>query len=433
MFPSTQKKLKIALCAGMLGGVLLFPNVNVEASPIQEVTVDLVSTDEEMPASVKQRVEASIIAIGNRILVGKEKDLFLLNQSQYNVVLSDIVNRVVAGYIVSGLEMEYGTTTVMHIKLSPVGQTIKKVNTIIEYRNIMPLAQELIQEDLVNITHQMSNLLIGLPVDSLGWAESVSQTAGQQIVNQALPEFDAHFKVDSGEETTVHISLVPRGEIIRTGKLTFRKTTIPRLFMYRATSKTEQTMWDLEGLPVDFVVRHREEISMYMKNMLEQDSFVKQYDLDIETLLHPGIETELLVDALTDHWIIQGEAWLDIGHEGKKNTAINGFLGHYVGTNDVVFGEIRFYPSPVTFNVFGGWQHYFGKAFYMGMKYNFSNNEIHYLVHKDFGTSWAFQYDRNFTDSIDEIGVLYKLHNYMTIEYIYNNEEGNWLRLIVNL
>ena len=67
------------------------------------------------------------------------------------------------------------------------------------------------------------------------------------------------------------------------------------------------------------------------------------------------------------------------------------------------------------------------------MKYNFSNNEIHYLVHKDFGTSWAFQYDRNFTDSIDEIGVLYKLHNYMTIEYIYNNEEGNWLRLIVNL
>ena len=144
MFPSTQKKLKIALCAGMLGGVLLFPNVNVEASPIQEVTVDLVSTDEEMPASVKQRVEASIIAIGNRILVGKEKDLFLLNQSQYNVVLSDIVNRVVAGYIVSGLEMEYGTTTVMHIKLSPVGQTIKKVNTIIEYRNIMPLAQELI-------------------------------------------------------------------------------------------------------------------------------------------------------------------------------------------------------------------------------------------------------------------------------------------------
>lgn len=42
-------------------------------------------------------------------------------------------------------------------------------------------------------------------------------------------------------------------------------------------------------------------------------------------------------------------------------------------------------------------------------------------------------YDRNVTEAWNEFGLLYKLHNYMTVEYVYNNKDGNWFRLIANL
>lgn len=33
----------------------------------------------------------------------------------------------------------------------------------------------------------------------------------------------------------------------------------------------------------------------------------------------------------------------------------------------------------------------------------------------------------------NEYGLSYKIHNYITLEYVYNDEEGKWLRLIANL
>lgn len=78
----------------------------------------------------------------------------------------------------------------------------------------------------------MTELLTGLPVDSVGWAESVSQSAGRDLMKQILPEFDAKFEVHSGKETKVRIFLIPKGEIVRSSVLSFHKTTIPRILLF---------------------------------------------------------------------------------------------------------------------------------------------------------------------------------------------------------
>ncbi len=432
MVPSLWTK-KIMRAGFFLLACFTFASPDVMAAQIQNIDVSVSSVQGEIPDSVGKRIEASISAIGNRVFVGKDDSLFRLNKPQYDKVLADIVNRVVIGYIVSDLQVDYGSQTSISVRLQPVGEIIQTVQTEIDYGNLTPQAASYVQKDTAEIPTLMSELLTGLPVDSVGWAESVSESAGRNLIERILPEFDAKFEVQSGRETKVRIFLIPKGEIVRTGELSFRKTTIPRLLMFRAATHAEDAMKGLEGLPVNFVSRHAQEISGHMKEILLEDPFIKKYEIEIETELFVGERSILKVDALTDHWTIKTEAWLDAGRDGNKNYAFRGILGHYIGKRDVLFSEVRIYPGPMDWNLYGGIAHRFGNAFDAGYKYDFVEDSSHMFGVIPFGEKIAFRFDRDFSKKENEYGLSYKIHNYMTIEYVYNEEEGKWLRLIANL
>ena len=84
-------------------------------------------------------------------------------------------------------------------------------------------------------------------------------------------------------------------------------------------------------------------------------------------------------------------------------------------------------------DIFGGWYHHFGSVMDVGYKYNFLNNENHVFGVIPFGEQFALRYDRNFKTRDNEFGLSYKIHNYMTLEYVYNDKDGKWLRIIANL
>lgn len=403
------------------------------AAPVESVNVSISSAGESIPPSVEKRIQASISAIGNRVLVGKEDSQFLLNAAAYDKVIADIVNRVVVGYVVSDISVSYGPETNIAVELQPVGRVIRHVTTEIDYGNLSPEAAELVRKDTVGISARMSDLLLGLPVDSVGWAESVSQSAGRDLLGDVLPEFQATFEVSSEEDTRVKIYLIPRGEIVRAAVLTFRETAVPRLLMYRAAADTEKALQGLEGLPVAFVRRHSRDIEDVMRRRLLQDEFIRRYEINIRTAFLAGPSSELKVDALTDHWLIRTEAWLDAGRDGNRTTALKGMLGHYAGKKDILFGEARFYPGPMDWNIYGGWIRRIGREYALGYKYDFSEKNSHVLAGKTFGDRWAFRFDRNLTEKENEYGLSYRIHNYMTVEYVYNEEEGKWIRFIANL
>ena len=430
MFPSYKKWM---LRAGLSLLVSSFMTSAALAAPIEDVTVEVSSTADPIPPAVEKRIAASISSIGNRILKGKEENLFRLNEGQYNKVLADIINRVVVGYVVDDIHADYSRQAKIQVSLSPVGQMIREVETEIDYGNLSPEAAAYVKKDTAEVPILMNNLLTGLPVDSVGWAESVSESAGRDLLSQILPEFQANFEVESGEKTKVRIFLIPQGPIVRTGKLTFHKTTIPRLLLLRAVTETEHAVRSLEGLPVNFVGRHDRELAESLNEILKKDSFVTTYGIETKTTLIPGETTVLKVDALTDHWIIRTEAWVDAGRDGNRNTAIEGMLGRFVGKKDVVFGEARLYTGPMDWNVFAGWYHHFGQTLDVGYKHDFIEKSNHIFSYVPIGERWAFRYDRDFKKRENEYGLSYKIHNYMTLEYVYNDEEGRWLRLIANL
>lgn len=430
-FPAGKRVRAIALLG--ISAFVLASGEAADAAEIRSVRADVSCVGGEIPPSVSRRIRASIEAIGGRVLTGKEDRPFLLDPGVYDKALADIVNRVVVGYIVSDIQVSYGEDTRIHVTLQPIGRIIQSVDTEIEYGNLTPEAAALIRKDLSGVGERMQELLIGLPVDSVGWAESVSQSAGRDFLASVLPEFQTNLEVESGEHTRVRIYLIPQGKIIRTGALDFRETSVPRVLMYRAAEKTERTLQGLEGLPVAFVQRHQAEIEEALKKELLEDSFIRRYEIEIRTALEPGEATSLKVDALTDHWYIRTEAWLDAGRDGNRSTALDGILGHYAGRSDLLFGEARLYPGPMDWNIYAGWMHRFGKDYSLGAKYDFTEDSGHILGRKIFGDRWAVRYERDLKEKINEYGVSYRIHNYMTLEYVYNDEEGKWLRLIANL
>lgn len=432
MFSSFLKKQMMRAGFLLLVSSFLLP-FSAEAAPIEKVDVSLSAVGGDLPPAVEKRVISSISSIGNRVLVGKEESLFSLNSSAYNKVLADIINRVVIGYVVSDLTVSYGRDTALHVTLQPVGQIIRHVDTEIDYGGLTPEAARYVAADTADVPALMDNLLIGLPVDSVGWAESVSQSAGRDLLSQILPEFQANFEVVSGENTKVKIYLIPQGKIVRSSRLTFEKTTIPRLLMLRAAEETETALSALRGLPVDFVTRHSGKISSDMNDILKKDSFIQKYGIATDTTLISGETAELRVNALTDHWVIRTEVWLDAGRDGDKNTAVEGMLGHYIGRHSTVFGEARFYPGPMDWNVYGGFSHQFGSFMDLGYKYDFVDNANHIFGNVPIGNKFSLRYDRDFKKRENEFGFSYKIHNYITLEYVYNDEDGKWLRLIANL
>lgn len=432
MFSSLLKKQMMRAGFLLLVSSFLLP-FSAKAAPIEKVDVSLSAVGGDLPPAVEKRVISSISSIGNRVLVGKEESLFSLNSIAYNKVLADIINRVVIGYVVSDLTVSYGRDTALHVTLQPVGQIIRHVDTEIDYGGLTPEAARYVAADTADVPALMDNLLIGLPVDSVGWAESVSQSAGRDLLSQILPEFQANFEVESGENTKVKIYLIPQGKIVRSSRLTFEKTTIPRLLMLRAAEETETALSAIRGLPVDFVTRHSGKISSDMNDILKKDSFIEKYGIATDTTLVSGETAELRVNALTDHWVIRTEVWLDAGRDGDKNTAVEGMLGHYIGRHSTVFGEARFYPGPMDWNVYGGFSHQFGSFMDLGYKYDFVDNANHIFGNVPIGNKFSLRYDRDFKKRENEFGFSYKIHNYITLEYVYNDEDGKWLRLIANL
>ncbi len=406
---------------------------DIQAAPVETVSVSVTSVGEPIPASVAKRISAGVEAIGGRVLIGKEESIFKLRQAAYDKVLSDIVNRVVVGYVVSDLAVRYGKETQIDVALTPVGRMVQSTETIVDYGNLSPLARQLVEKDVAGLSEKMAALLVGLPVDSVGWAESVSQSAGRDVVAANLPEFEATFDVKSAEHTIVRVSLVPQGEIVRTARLTFRETTVPRVLLLRAVNGTEKRLRELEGLPVAFLRRHKKDIEDEMRQSLQSDSFIQRYGIEVRTELACGRETELKTDALTDRWLIRTEGWFDVGRDGNRNTMVDGILGHFLWPHDLLFGEARFYPGPVEWEIYGGYAHRFGKSYLFGYKYDFTNQAGHVFGSKKFGDRWELRFDRDLRKKVNEYGVSYRLHNYLALEYVYHTQDGKWLRLIANL
>jgi hypothetical protein len=187
----------------------------------------------------------------------------------------------------------------------------------------------------------------------------------------------------------------------------------------------------LRGLPVAFVERHKDYFTGEITQAAARHPAARQYGITLTPIVHPGTDTQITLNAETSKYRVTLEGNLDVGHQ-EDNTSAKFHFGKFTGTRDEAFFEINFIPDNLTWEFEPGWGHKFTENTVAGIRYNLSERESTLWLNQYVGSNWTIRFEHMPKSEYNEIGVKYKLHEFLSAEYVITEKE-NWLRLVANL
>ncbi|HMM20911.1 MAG TPA: hypothetical protein PKA10_09215 [Selenomonadales bacterium] len=419
------------ICAVLAVLMLVGAVAAAQGSTVDSVTVSVRSDGVPPPTRVTKRMELSVATVGEHVLIGKKVTDIAANSAAYEAVIKEVFDRVLVGYFVQDVTIVPGPDTQISVVVKPWGEVVREVSLETDFGNLPPVAIELIKQDMGNIQEKLSRVLVGMPVDALDWAGSMSKTVIRESLSDQLPEFRVGIEFIPGPVTVAKLSLTPIGPIVRDVSVTLRSRTLPNLILLDTRPTVEAEAAVLRGLPVAFVERHNAFFAERLKAAAARHSVASRYGFELTASLIPGFETVVLIETETTKYNIGLEAYLDMGRT-EYDTSLRLHIGKKVGNFDELFLETTFIPSTVSWEFVPGWGHRLGAKTEAGAKYNLSDDKALLWLRQDLGSNWMLRLERTPADDRNELGVRYKLHDYLSVEYVFTNDD-NWLRLIGNL
>lgn len=409
----------------------LWPGTGSAASPTVDKIAVTITAAEPPPDRVAKRMTASITTVGEEMLAGRTVADVATNQANYEKLIREIFDRVLVGYSVEQATIIPGTTTRILVVLAPWGEVVRNVALELDSGGLSPGLMDLLNQDIGQLEDQVADVLIGLPVDSVAWAGGVSKVVIRELLANQLPEFRSNLEITAGQETHIKLSLIPTGPVIDTVQLSLRSRTIPNILLAEASPVVREAAGMMRGLPVAFVERHQEYFSTAVQSAAAKHRLVDKYGITLTPVIDPGVDTKVTLNAETDKYRLTLEGNLDVGRE-EDNTSAKLHFGKYTGSRDEIFLEIKLVTDNLEWDFEPGWGHEFTETTFAGLKYNVSERHSTLWLNHYIGTNWMFRLEDTPKNDYYEVGVRYKLHEFLSAEYVFTEKE-NWLRLIANL
>lgn len=405
--------------------------VYAAADTVETVTVSITSPEGKPPARVAKRMEASVATVGNHVFTGRGVAEINSGKDAYERIVSDVIGRVLVGYSVEEVHISPGRITQISVIITPWGDVVRDVHLEMDFGNLSPEVAGLITKDMGDLEELLAGVLVGLPIDSLDWAGGVSKTVIRELLTAQLPEFRSNFDIVSGTQTTVRLSLAPQGPVVQDTRVTLRSRTIPNVLLWKAKPAVEEAAKMMNGLPVAFVERHSAYFNTHLAEVVKDHPIAKEYGLTLTPEVIAGKQTQIQLKAETTKYRLTLEGYVDMGRE-DDNTAIKLHAGKFINSADEVFTEVEFLPSSVSWKFYPGWSHRIGTTTYAGLKYDISDKDNILWINQNFGSDWSLRLEHASSTEGDEIGLRYKIHDFLSAEYVVGEHE-NWLRLIGHL
>ncbi|WP_425058604.1 hypothetical protein SCACP_32620 [Sporomusa carbonis] len=418
--------LILVLC---LAGAL--PGAGYAASGTVDKITASVTAAAPPPDKIAKRMTASVTTVGEQMLMGRTVEDVTMNQAGYEKLVREIFDRVLIGYSVTQVTIIPGATTHIQVAVTPWGDVVRDVSLEVDISGLSPELAALIKKDMGNVEEQIGNVLIGLPVDSVEWAGGVSKAVIREMLSGRLPEFRSNLEITAGERTAVKLSLVPSGPVVQDVSVALRSRTIPNVLLAEAGPAVKEAAGMLRGLPVAFVERHQDYFTEKISSAAASHPLASKYGLTLTPVIVPGTETGITLDIETDKYRVSLEGNLDVGRN-EDNTSAKLHVGQFVGKRDEVFLEVSLIPSSFTWKFEPGWGRKLSETTAAGIRYDFSGGQSTLWFNKYAGANWTIRLERTPKTNYNEFGVRYKMHDFLSAEYVVNKKE-NWLRLIANL
>lgn len=399
---------------------------------VDHVHVELQSLQGTMPPLVQKRIAASLETVGNHVFVGRDDGDIRAHLSDYDYTVNDIMNRVLVGYTVEQLQIVPGSETTLQVSVRPWGDTIQSVSVQMDYGALPPLGTALAAKDVQAAQGMIENLLVGLPVDALDWANGAVQGVMEAELERMLPEFYPHIVIEGQAHAKVTVYFLPKLPVIRNVDVDVEAENVPKVIFLSTRKHLEATYKGLEGLPVAFAKRHEQELQQDIADRLARQWVITQYKLKVTPTLDIRDDVTITLHSQTDFYDIQGGAYLDVGRDDAPHgdeTVLTALVGRKLGSHHEVYGKVEFMPSSVAWNVIPGYMYRWGRGQQVGYQFETDDDSHHLWYRQPFGKRWGIRLDRDLTHDTNEVGLLYRVHEYVGLEYIFSDHD-QWLRVI---
>jgi len=415
------------LCA--IGFVSVNPGAKAAQPLVDTVQVE-VQADGHLPLLIQRRMESSVHTIADQVLTGHAVNETMLKRSEYEQLIREVFNRILIGYTVTAVQIAPGSDTQVTVHLVPWDDVIKKIDTTVQVEGMPSEITALALQDVAGIEKLFEQNMLGLPIDAADWTNGILKSSLNAFMQEHLPEFRADFDVEPGSVTKVKIVLYPKVPVVRNVDLAMRSESMPNILLLNYRPRIQKKSDIMLGVPVDFVKRHSDYFNQVLVSALDDQKDFRLFHVKTRIELTPGEKTYVKSHSDTDRYSFTLEGYFDVNSKAD-NTAFRIHLGRFISSLDEVFTEIDFYPQSVTWKAFYGYEREMLPTVKLGMKYDSNAHNGVFILKKKFDDKWRLRYEYAFADQTEELGLRYKIHDFVSLEYIIDDKDS-WLRLIGN-
>lgn len=437
IFVEGTKHQKCLLQGILLLLLLLIFSISAEAAPrISSVDATVTATT-TIPAPVAHRMESSIHAISEQLLLGKSATMSPDDAGKNAAIIREVFDKVLVGYTVTSVVIGPAEVATVHVELTPWADRIEHVTVTTQVDGMPPEVESLVRQDLAGVEQAFDEALLGLPIAAADWTNGVLKREVQAYLEAHLPEFRADFDVTADEDAAVTLTVYPRLPVVRTVDLSMRSNTMPNMLLLSHRELMKERADLLVGVPVAFTERHRAAFEQMLADAVDGQPDFRALRMKTTVTLSTGERAAVMARSDSDRYRVRATGWVDVGRsEGATHDNEDDLVGQlHAGVRfdavDELYTRLEVTPQDVDWRFQLGWQRDLGWGTAAGLRYDFKDDRPIYDFGWRIAPAWSARYEYRPADSRGEGALRYRLHDFLSLEYAVDSEDS-WLRVIGN-
>ncbi|WP_018702898.1 hypothetical protein [Anaeromusa acidaminophila] len=426
-----MKQRLLKLCLGVLALLWIGIIPAWAAEPVISQSIVVVSDDkgQPLPARLALRIQASVQAVASQVLMGRPIAMIEPKRAAYERMICEVFDRILIGYSVEAASISLGEETKISLRLTPWGDVVEKTDLTWDDSGFPSRGRETLRFQVETLKKVVDEVLLGMPVDAADWGAGLVRTVVREWFEDQLPEFRPEVEVSVAKTTQVKLTMTPRAPLVHALKVTLRSRSLPNVLLYTVQKDLEQEGQGWLQLPVSFVARQEKALAEQLLLKAATHAWVKQLGLQMRLVeVRTGPVTEVVLDAESRYYRMFAEGYLDMGKKDEA-TRVRLHAGWKATPQGELFLEGDFFPNDVKNRWYSGLGWQVSSQTEAGVKYKFQDGEKIFWMRQQLGGPWSLRLERYEDQHASELGVRYRLHEFLSAEYVLTNEE-RWLRLI---
>lgn len=353
-----------------------------ELEKVESVEVQL-NVGSSFYGGLRERMEFSIGRVGEKILLSRSVSILKANQASLETAIFNVFSKVLIGFKLDRVDLFPGRHSKIIVQLTPTPPFVDEVKVNLEIEGVSQDISEVLLDIAQLLEGELSRILVGLPVDSIGWSEGLINQAVHYLVEKEFPGYNCSFTLKPGASTEFKITLLPIDPVIKDVKVNYSSSYFPVWLVRQKAKRYQEYFQIVKGMPVEFLKHYQSRLEKYLTNSLNKLLELERAGLKVKLGIEAGTTTRIRV--LTESETLQTRLEARYFIDNKNNF---GNFQCYLGYKSE-FSEIytRYY-----------WGDYPGGRWMAGYRWPISTNltgALEYEFDHYYKTLWLhYQFDR---------------------------------------